>query len=350
MASPEGHPAMSRSVEGPWFRTSKDTWYATLEGQSVSLGIRGRKNRKAAQEAWHRLMANGPKPGPKPAIPTVGELIQAYLTQQESRVKAETLRWLKRWLVPFQARHGKRPADSIAPHELESFANRPEWKANTRIHAVRTVHGAFRWAVRKRLLAADPLIGVEVPPSESRGVEHVISHEEHTMLVEHAWPEFRPFLQALWLTGARPGEVAGLTCEMLATGIGGIVVLAHHKTKHKGKHRAIYLSDEAQSLFSLQAVRWQKGLLFRNRYGRKWTADAIGKAMRATCERAKLPPKHSYGYRHGYATQALANGIPDAVVAALLGHTGTQMLHKHYSHLTSRADVLRQAAAKVRGS
>jgi hypothetical protein len=40
---------------------------------------------------------------------------------------------------------------------------------------------------------------------------------------------------------------------------------------------------------------------------------------------------------------------PAAHVAALLGHSGTAMLHKHYSHLTARAGVLRAALGKVRG-
>jgi integrase len=56
----------------------------------------------------------------------------------------------------------------------------------------------------------------------------------------------------------------------------------------------------------------------------------------------------AYGYRHTYATSALAKGVPDATVAALLGHSSTAMLHRHYSHLTSQAKVLRNAAALVR--
>ena len=54
------------------------------------------------------------------------------------------------------------------------------------------------------------------------------------------------------------------------------------------------------------------------------------------------------GYWHSFAIDVLANGVPDATVAALLGHSSTAMLHKHYSHLTARADVLRKAASMVR--
>ncbi len=37
----------------PWFRASKQTWYVTIEGKKVSLGVRGRENARAAKDAWH---------------------------------------------------------------------------------------------------------------------------------------------------------------------------------------------------------------------------------------------------------------------------------------------------------
>jgi integrase len=55
-----------------------------------------------------------------------------------------------------------------------------------------------------------------------------------------------------------------------------------------------------------------------------------------------------YGYRHGLATDALASGVADAQVAELLGHSGTAMLHRHYSHLTARTQVLQAALGRVR--
>ena len=33
---------MARQIEGPWYRASKGTWYATADGKSVSLGVKGR--------------------------------------------------------------------------------------------------------------------------------------------------------------------------------------------------------------------------------------------------------------------------------------------------------------------
>jgi hypothetical protein len=49
-----------------------------------------------------------------------------------------------------------------------------------------------------------------------------------------------------------------------------------------------------------------------------------------------------------FATDALANGVPDAHVAELLGRSGTAMLHRHYAHLGAKAKALREALGKVR--
>jgi integrase len=70
--------------------------------------------------------------------------------------------------------------------------------------------------------------------------------------------------------------------------------------------------------------------------------------MRRTRERCGLPHAVAYGLRRSFATDALANGVPDAQVAELLGHSGTAMLHRHYAHLGAKAKALREALDRVR--
>jgi len=121
-----------------------------------------------------------------------------------------------------------------------------------------------------------------------------------------------------------------------------------HKTDHTGQPRIIFLSPDAVELLGVQASKYPKGHLFRTRTGTPWSSAILAKSVRRVRERAGVPTATAYGFRHTFATDALAGGVPDAQVAALLGHSGTAMLHRHYSHLTSRADVLRAAAGKVR--
>ncbi len=171
--------------------------------------------------------------------------------------------------------------------------------------------------------------------------------DEQAKLLAEATPQFRLVLEVLWGTGARPGEVAGITAENFDAEA-GVVRLKEHKTAHKGKARFLLLSPALVSMLVRQRERFPAGPLLRNRCGRPWTEWAIVKAMQATRERAGVPHAVAYGLRHTFATDALANGVPDAHVAELLGHSGTAILHKHYSHLAARSRVLRDALSKVR--
>ena len=46
---------MVRPIQ-PWYRSSRDAWFVTIDGRQVDLGVRGRRRRQAAIDAWHRLM------------------------------------------------------------------------------------------------------------------------------------------------------------------------------------------------------------------------------------------------------------------------------------------------------
>jgi integrase len=107
---------------------------------------------------------------------------------------------------------------------------------------------AYRWAERGQVINLNPLNGIRKPPKASRGAKALVSAGSHARLTTHATPFFKAFLQLLWLTGARPGEIASLTafCIDLAQGIA--VLTEHHKTAHLGKVRIVYLCPEAVAI------------------------------------------------------------------------------------------------------
>jgi integrase len=332
----------------PWFRASKGTWYCTLSGKKVSLGVRGRRNSKAAREAWHRLMAEGKKEAPRPPRdPTVSEVIALYLADCEGRLKPKTLYDYKSFLDPFRRRHGGMLTTDLTPTLAESYARKPHWSDTTRHDFLGTLAGVFRWAERARVIARTPLLGLRRPPRASRGLEVLLTAGEREALSAAATLQFRVVLEVLWQTGMRPGEAAAITAENFDTDA-GLVRLKDHKTAHKGKARVIYLPPTVVEVLNRLKGLYPSGPLLRNRCGRLWTGWAIVKAMQATRGRAGLAGKVAYGLRHTFATDALAAGVPDAQVAELLGHSGTAMLHKHYSHLVAKARVLREALDRVR--
>jgi integrase len=149
-------------------------------------------------------------------------------------------------------------------------------------------------------------------------------------------------------TGCRPGEVAAVTAEQVDLKL-GVWVFDEHKTAHKtGKPRVVYLSPAVLDLTRTLVVRYPTGPLFRGRGGRPFTRNGIRCRFRRL--RAKLPDLKAftaYSYRHTFTTDALTNGVGVAQVAELLGHTGTEMVMRHYQHLSQRVHHMRAAAAQA---
>lgn len=209
----------------------------------------------------------------------------------------------------------------------------------------------FGWAVKKRLLAEHPLRGVERPAKRRR--KRILTHDEQVLLFQKIRDrQFREYCFALLATGARPMEVAAVTAAQVPRD-GATWVLAEHKTEGTGNARVIYLSPEMQELTRKLLREHPEGPLFRS-YRKKagvrrpWTRNGI------RCRFKRLREKHpelagvtAYALRHTYATQALTNGVPAAVVATLLGHRTTRMLDEHYNHTDQAQDVLKEAARKA---
>ena len=192
----------------------------------------------------------------------------------------------------------------------------------------------------------NPIKAVKRPSKESRGSDAVITEQQHMRLISYADDDFRDFLQLLWLTGCRPSEIAGLTVEQVKQAVNGVISLQDHKSAHRGKQRLLILSDEALTICNRRAEN-TTGYLFSGING-KLTANAISGRLSRLSIKAGVRNCIAYGYRHSFATDALSKGLPDGHVAALLGHSATTMLYKHYSHLTARTNLLKEAMKQVR--
>jgi integrase/recombinase XerC len=358
----------------PWFRTNKGAWYVKVRGKQTALGVKGLDKEAEAVRAWHRLLGGLPlacvgetplESGPwseshrKPrqvhetpqAVPTVAEVVSGFLSDVAGRACPGTVRNYRIFLLPFSEQHGTKQAEALTDTIAEAYARKPEWSATYRNGFLASLVSAYRWAKRTGLIAVNPLGLVRKPPKASRGAKALISAADHERLCKAAKPMMRAFLKLLWLTGARPGEIAGLTANEINLAK-GVAILSDHKTAHLGKVRVVFLCPEAVKILRSLCVKYKafpSGLLFPGHEGatEKMTPQVIDKRLQRLCKKAGVKC-FAYGYRHTFATAALSNGVPDAQVAALLGHSSTTMLHKHYSHLTSQSQALREALGRVR--
>jgi integrase len=343
----------------PWYREGRG-WCVWLGGKQHNLG----KDRAEAFRRFHLLMAGevpGPKAGPTPeASPspgakrgptalTVGRLMERYLADAVRRMKPNTFRVVRDFANSFAGAWGDLPADAVRKHHVEAWiAQHPTWGQTTVWDAETRLVTLFNWAVAQELLTVNTLRGIRKPPVKSRGREALITPEDHARLMAGATPALRNVLLALHQSGARPGEVIRVTAQEFYPEP-GLWVLAQHKTAHKGKGRVVYLTPELVALCRELAAKHPEGPLFRTSTGLPWyDANYLTQRFRHLRDRLGIRGAVPYGYRHGFATDALASGVPDAHVAELLGHSGTAMLHRHYAHLTARSRALRDALGRVR--
>jgi integrase len=336
---------------GVWYWGARKGWYTTVGGKQVRLTIGPEAGTKSeARRALYRLLADGgrrPRDAPPPL--SCRELIGLFLGDYAARVargerKAITLEGYVRFLRPAAAALGDAPAGALAPHRAKAWAEGRGWGPTTVYNALTAVKAAWSWGKKLGHLEADPLAALERPRPRRR--EAVMDAGQFAaVLGTVADPAFRELLVALRLTGARPGELARLTaadCDPAR----GVAVLRRHKTEgDAGRPRVILLPAGAAELVARRTAEFPEGPIFRNTKGRPWTRNAM--ACRFARIRARLGyggEVTAYSLRHQFATDGLAAGVPIAVMADLLGHSGTAMVSRHYSHLRERLGYLLAAA------
>lgn len=323
----------------PWPRKSTGEWYVTHNGKQTPLGVHGKDNELQAWAAFQKLLENAAEKKPGVRSVPLSAIAPDYLSSLESRANPKTIRDYAATLKTFLARFGNSAASDIDPQSVELHASRQGWSDSYRNNWLWTVQALVRWAGRKDFT-------MRRPAKESRGAESLISEETQRLILRETRGDFHELCRFLWAAGCRPMEAARLEASMVDWA-SGTITLKKHKTKHKGRQRILYLSTDALMILKAQSDRYSgNGMLFRGISGKPLTIQAIVSRMLRISEKIGRSVT-SYGYRHSWATRALAAGLPDTHVAAMMGHTTTAMLHKHYSHITANAKLLREAANKV---
>ncbi len=223
----------------------------------------------------------------------------------------------------------------------------------TRRSYINDVKTAFNWAVKKKgvNITHNPFLALKAPKIESRAV--VITRTEHEALLKF-WNNdcYCDFLQAMWFTGARPGEIAKIEARHFKDGLWLLEPNEHKTGRVTGKDRVIGVCDELYEVVDRLTKKHPTGPIFRNTYGRPWTTSAsfvrFESARLHQIIRDEVSP---YAYRHAWATHALEDGKLDVYeVAKALGHQTTQMVMLHYDHSRKNTDHLRDIFKRARGT
>lgn len=326
-------------MPGVWYRKARDMWFTSIGGKQVPLNVRGEDAEHLAKQALNDLAKATPPPAP-PRAKTVKQAVADYLAGVAGEVKPWTLRGYRGYLNRFVAHFGTYLINEVTEKEVEDRARKEKWASSTRHNYLATVETCLKW---NRVM-----LRFKKPPKESAGAESVIDPATYQKLLFLTRGDTQVLIRFLWATGCRPGEATALTCEAVDW-TNRCVRLKEHKTRHRGKARTIHLSSEAAALLAHQRDKYGgTGLLFRGKNGTQLGRMAIVKKFYRLSRQVGRRVT-AYGFRHTYATRALADGESDTVVAALLGHANTAMIHLHYSHVSQMGRALADAANRIGG-
>lgn len=353
-------PVHAAHIEAVVSSRSKNV-FAYIGGRQKPLGITDPNDRAGAEVSHKNLidqLADAvaarflPAAAPAPKLANVAESIAGFLAMKDRRVAAGKLCELaaaeyRRDLNRFAEAFGTRAGSSLAAAEIEEWADKPTWSSSTQNNVLGTVQMMLRWS---GVALSPPIVR---PPKESRRADTILTDEQFAQVLvalrRWARTDIGELLEVLRETGARPQEIAQLRVD-------GVdwpnysARLVKHKTRRKtGADRIIHFNSAAMKLLERQREKHGEGLLFRTRSGNYYRPPVIVRRLWYLSKQLGFRVI-AYGLgRHSFATRALEAGIPDVLVAGLLGHKGTAMLHKHYSHVGENARALKDAAERASG-
>jgi len=338
-----------------WHRGSENGWYLTIRenGHRRQLllvkGPNTREFRKKAEELAIAELATR-KVDDCPSNPSwllVHHVLDGFLKHSLEEHEPKTHDWYKGFFDTFEPKYGKLRVVQLKKQHVMAWVTARGFNDTSANRAIGALKRAFAWAVEEEHISRSPIDHLRKPRTVVR--DRVLTPEERQLILASIRDaQFRDYVSALSLTGCRPGEVVCVTRDDVDLEQ-GIWVLRKHKTvKKTGKPRIIYLCPDALALTKRLIAQHTDGPLFRNTRGRPWTKNAV--RLRFTKLR-KLHPELkgvvAYTYRSSFATDALEQGVPDATVATLMGHTNTNTLHRFYARLSHKVEHLKEAAAKA---
>jgi integrase len=314
---------------------------------------------------WGQARARSGAPASTASIR--GERVERHIIGDPliGNVRADSLRvdHVERWLLAKIAAGWEKPDGTRRPYSAKTIADMRG-----------DLSQIVGWAVRRRLVAHNPVPLAELPPVAASAPKRTLSPEQAGALIRACATTDRRYgalvLTAL-LLGVRPGEAAALSWDAVDFDAGVIHVRAGLQRRSGGAPAGIGPTKTKQtrtlasSPLLLDALRLERkkqdelravagplwcpdwdGLVFLTETGRPPHASNLRRTLRSIADDAgiDLAGLTLYELRHSCASLLDDAGVPIGQIVDQLGHADDRMFWKHYRH---RVDPVVTAAAGV---
>jgi integrase len=321
-------------------------------------------------------------PTPSSNAPTVAVIALAYSRVAPADEQRRVL-WIGRLAADVL---GSMPAMMLTVPALErvqAAAIARGWARTYVNRQIRRLIRALRWAEGRGMIprgtceslsALAPLRAGRTPARETDPVRPVPA-EHIDAIRQHVSPQVWSLVQLQLLTGARGGELFGLTSGMIdQTGRLWTADLEQHKTAHLGRARRLTFGPKAQAILNDfiqrgRMIRPADAPLFSpreairelragplsgqhhadgqtktsRRVGERYTASSYAHAIARACERAGVPRWHPHQLRHNAATM-FTRELGLEATQKILGHASATLTDAVYAERDNR--IVEQAMRK----
>jgi integrase/recombinase XerD len=305
-----------------------------------------------------------PPPAPEASDPEgLSAMLRGFLDHRRVRHYSEhTVATQEFQLVPFLdwcAERGiTRPGEVTRP-VLERYQRHLfHWrKANGRPLSFATqkarlmaVRSFFRWLARQHHIAYNPASELELPRTEHRLPQHVLTAPEAEQVIRQAdvgdalGLRDRAILETLYSTGMRRMEVCGLALYDLDAERGTVVVRQGKGRKDRvipiGARAVAWIERYLAEVRPSLVVEPDSGALFLSADGEPLTPDHLtGRVSRYVTAAALNKRGSCHLFRHTMATLMLEGGADVRFIQQMLGHRSleTTEIYTHVSIRTLKA-------------
>ena len=269
----------------------------------------------------------------------VEELAHLHLEWVNKNKAEGTFKNRQRYVLQFLHFIGGVMVSQISRQQLEEFFQLAKERGrgeNGGIEALAGVKAMLRWGEEQEIceLAFKRFPKMShVPPTVTP-----LDDGELQKLLEAAPPDFKDLLTFGMLTGLRPGELRGMTRDMVRTKASGemYVCIIRHKTTKSARvprPRTVALCGDAVEIVKRQLAQHPESpYLFLNADGTQFCRYTYRNRLRRLSTRAGLRRVTPYLLRHTFATWESEAGVESTALSQMMGHTTTRTLERYVSN------------------
>ncbi len=235
-------------------------------------------------------------------------------------------------------------AARITPARLDRYvaSRSSSGVKNTTIHReLSDIRAVLRWAVKRKLIATNPMDGFEMPKRDDARIQPP-TKKEFEAIIACAAPHLQRAMLLSYYTGLRPGKEELLSLKWEAVDFINRTIMVTSAKKGGLPVRMVPLNNTLYNYL----LKWhnkdsETGQQYIVNYG-GGRVDSLKTAWRSAKKRAKVFRRlRLYDIRHRAITNMLEAGADLKSVSEIAGHASVDMTTRIYQHVSS--DLKRKA-------